>query len=61
MAGRIPKPYKNDVAVDNGLMKYPVQGQFQKTEIGARPSGMPKSISADGMSLDHVGSNPTGK
>lgn len=50
--GRIPKPYVNDVKVDDGLMVYV---PFPKMDIGARQSGLPPSASTGPKSLEHVG------
>lgn len=50
--GRIPKPYVNDVKVDEGLMEYV---PFPKMDIGARQSGLPNSASTGPKGIDHVG------
>jgi hypothetical protein len=52
--GRMPKPYVNDVKVDEALMVYP---PFPTMGIGARKSGLPSSASTGPKSIDHVGSS----
>lgn len=56
MAG-FPKPYVNDVKKDDSLMVYV---EFPHMGIGARASGMPKSVSDGPKSIDHVGSSAGG-
>ena len=51
-SGKLPGPYVNDVAVDDGLMVYP---PFPTMDIGARRSGMPDSASMGPKSIVHVG------
>lgn len=53
--GTFPKPYVNDVALNTSTMKYVNGGDFDRTEIGARPSGKPKDVRSTGMGIDHVG------
>ena len=57
MAGRFPKPYVNDVARDNSLMKYV---PFETMGIGARKSGLPASASEGPGNIEHVGKSATG-
>ncbi len=52
MAGNIPKPYVNDVKVDEKIMEYV---PFNRMGIGARSSGLPKENLNGVKSLDHVG------
>jgi hypothetical protein len=33
---------------------------FEKLDIGARTSGMPKNMKKEGMGLDHVGGTASG-
>lgn len=54
-----PKPYVNDVKVDNSIMVYENEGDFSKTGIGSRSSGMPSDAKSRKMGLDHVGENAT--
>ena len=55
--GRFPGPYINDVKAEDPIMKRVDQDNL---EIGARPSGMPKSVKSEG-SIVHVGETATGK
>ena len=58
MAGSIPKPYINDVKVDESTMVYV---PFEHTGIGGRKSGMPMSASTGPKSLSHVGENASSR
>ena len=51
-SGKFPKAYTSDVAVDRGMLEYV---EFDKMDIGARPSGQPKGSVNDIKSLEHVG------
>lgn len=55
--GRFPQPYLNDVKENDPIMKRVDQ---DKLEIGARNSGMPKSIKSE-ASISHVGDTPGGR
>lgn len=55
--GRFPKAYVNDTKKDDALMEYV---PFEKLDIGARASGMPKGMKKEGMGLDHVGGTANG-
>ena len=52
-----PRPPINDVKQDDQILHYVRNGDFTDSDIGARPSGMPKDI-AEGqrMNIKHVGS-----
>lgn len=54
--GRFPKAYVNDVKKDP-IMEYV---PFDKLDIGARSSGLPKNVKPQGMGLDHVGGTAGG-
>ena len=56
--GRFPAPYLSDVKEDDPIMKRVDQ---DKLEIGARSSGLPKSIKSEGTSISHVGDSASGK
>lgn len=56
-ATKFPGPYVNDTKKDESVMKYVPMNSL---DIGARASGMPKSVGSDGMTLDHVSNNSTG-
>lgn len=56
-ATKFPGPYVNSTEKDESIMKYV---PMSSTDIGARPSGMPKAVGASGMTLDHVSNNSTG-
>lgn len=56
MPDRFPKAYVNDVKKDS-IMEYV---PFESMDIGARPSGQPKTIKHQGMGLDHVGGTASG-
>ena len=55
---QFPKPYINDVKKDEALMQYV---DFPHMGIGARASGMPKSVSEGPKSIEHVGSSASGR
>jgi len=52
--GKFPRTYVNEVKRDDSMMIYT---KFENTEIGARKSGMPDSVSTGPKSLEHVGGN----
>jgi hypothetical protein len=54
MPSKFPGPYVNDTKQDDAIMHYVRGGGFDKTDIGARSSGLPKNIKND-VSIDHVG------
>jgi hypothetical protein len=58
MAERFPRAYVNTVKKDPMMEYVP----FDNTEIGARKSGVPKSLSSTDkcLSLDHVGGTASG-
>ena len=49
---KFPKAYDGDVKVDRGMMEYV---EFDKMDIGARPSGQPKGGVNGAKSIEHVG------
>ena len=51
--GKFPKPYINTVKKDDSTMVY--VKSFDNLDIGARPSGQPKSVSSGPKSIEHVG------
>lgn len=51
-SGKFPKPYTSDVKVDRSMMEYV---EFEKMDIGARPSALPKGDASGIKSLEHVG------
>jgi hypothetical protein len=53
---RFPKAYDNDVPRegDKGLMEYV---DFDNLGYGARPSGMPRSVSIGPKPINHTGGN----
>jgi hypothetical protein len=53
-SGKFPKAYSDTVAVDRGLMEYV---EFEKMDIGARPSAQPKGNVNEIKSLEHVGND----
>lgn len=55
--GRFPGPYINSTNADDPIMK---RVPMNHLEIGARPSGMPKSMD-DTAKIVHVGETATGK
>lgn len=57
MSDRFPKPYANSTKKDDSLMEYV---PMDTLSIGARKSGMPKSVKPEGMGLDHVGGTAGG-
>lgn len=59
MADKFPRPYVNSVPKEGGvgMMEYV---PFDHLQIGARPSGMPKSGTNNIKSLDHVGKSAEG-
>lgn len=59
MATKFPGPYINDTKQDDSVMHYVNDGDFSRTEIGARSSGMPKNIK-NLNSIDHVGNSTPG-
>ena len=51
-----PRPPINDVNQDDSAMHYVRDGDFQNSDIGARPVAMPKKISeGQRMGIKHVG------
>lgn len=55
---KFPGPYINSTEVDRTIMEYV---PFNTTDIGARPSGLPKEgVKAGDMALDHVQNRETG-
>lgn len=52
-----PRPPINDVRQDDSTMHYVRNGDFSKSDIGSRPSGMPGSMGDEGstMKISHVG------
>ena len=51
-----PRPYINDVKVDTSVMHYTRDGDFENSDIGARPVAMPKEVGeGQTMKLEHVG------
>lgn len=60
---RFPKAYVESATQDDKTMVYVNGGDFAKTGIGARASGLPKGGDIpDGIkSLDHVGGTAGGK
>ena len=55
---RFPGPYVNKTEVDRTIMEYV---DFDKTTIGARPSGLPKGdVTSSSMNLDHLSNRGTG-
>lgn len=55
-----PKPYQNTVPAE-GQSKIMETVNFDRMGIGARSSGLPKSVNSGGMGLDHVGGSAQGK
>lgn len=55
--GNFPRPYKNTVTEDDPIMK---RVPMDHTDIGARPSGMPRGASAPELTIEHVGGSATG-
>lgn len=55
--GKFPGPYLNSTNANDPIMKRVDQDNL---EIGARPSGMPKSVKSEG-SIVHVGDTASGK
>lgn len=53
-SGKFPRPYVNDVPAE-GADKTMVYPPFDKLDIGARSSGLPKNNLNEIRSLDHVG------
>ena len=56
-----PRPYLDDVKVDNSTMRYVNGGDFASSEIGATPQGLAKDIKTERMSIEHVSNKSTGK
>jgi hypothetical protein len=54
---RFPRAYTSDVRVDRSTMEYV---EFEKMDIGARPSGLPKGGVAGIRSIEHVGKEARG-
>lgn len=50
--GKFPEPYLNTTKEDDSIMKRVDQ---DKSEIGARNSGLPKDVKSSNMGIDHVG------
>jgi hypothetical protein len=59
-AGRIPKPYINDVP-EEGADKIMEYTKLKTMDIGARPSGLPGNNLNGIRGLDHVGESAGGK
>lgn len=57
MSGKFPGPYLNDVKKDESMMQYV---PMEKTDIGARASGMPKNVKSESTSIEHVENRKTG-
>lgn len=55
--GSFPRPYVNSVAQDDSIAHYVRDGDFSKTDIGSRNSGMPDRAKSERMNIDHVGGN----
>ena len=55
--GRFPRAYDSNVKVDRGMMEYV---PFEKMDIGARASGLPKNSPNEIKSLEHVGGVASG-
>lgn len=55
---KFPGPYVNETKVDRSVMEYV---DFDKMDVGARASGLPKGgIKTDDLNLDHVQNRSTG-
>lgn len=52
MPPKFPSPYLNDTKESDSIMQ---RVPMDNMGIGARKSGMPKSSSSEGMTVDHVG------
>jgi hypothetical protein len=55
-----PRPYVNDCKQDDSIMHYVRDGDFSHTDIGSRPSGMPKAMDKGRMDISHVGDGTPG-
>lgn len=51
-SGKFPGPYVADISETDPLVKKIDQDNM---DIGARPSGMPKDVKSDGLTISHVG------
>lgn len=49
---KFPGPYVNTIREDDPVV---IRVDQNRGEIGSRSSGMPSSMMADGMSIEHVG------
>ncbi len=58
--GSFPRPYVNSVSQDDSIAHYVRDGDFSKTDIGSRNSGMPDRAKSERMTIDHVGSTNGG-
>ena len=54
---RFPKAYTDAVKRDDSLMVYTT---FKTMGIGARPSGLPNTVSDGPKALEHVGKSASG-
>lgn len=55
--GKFPAPYVDSVRENDSIV---IRVDQDMSEIGARPSGMPKMMMTEGMAIQHVGSGVDG-